>query len=219
MKKTAFMFVLLFASAGAAQAQSCNCTTTPFLPDPPCWNVCTVGLLASVGLDQLVQVIGVRESVARKIVDWPYRSSVSSFQDYRAILTEEELAHVAAKINSLSDWQLKELRTGSPYSSNLEVSASPGRTAVLGMMKIENQSKEVERAAVNRTAPRTATGDTTAEVTYYYYKDKKAEWRWKVKAANGRVIAESAEGYKTERECLEDIERVKHSSDSQVKTE
>ena len=46
---------------------------------------------------------------------------------------------------------------------------------------------------------------------YYYYKDAKGEWRWRLKAANGRIIADSGEGYTTERECLADIERVKGS--------
>lgn len=32
---------------------------------------------------------------------------------------------------------------------------------------------------------------TTAEV----YQDKGGEWRWRLKARNGRVIADSAEGY------------------------
>lgn len=27
------------------------------------------------------------------------------------------------------------------------------------------------------------------------YKDVKGEWRWQVKAGNGRVVADSAEGY------------------------
>ena len=42
-------------------------------------------------------------------------------------------------------------------------------------------------------------------MTYYYYKDSKGEWRWRLKAANGRIIADSGEGYKSEHECLDDI--------------
>ena len=45
-------------------------------------------------------------------------------------------------------------------------------------------------------------------MTYYYYKDAKGEWRWRL-AANGRIIADSGEGYKNEQECLNDINRVK----------
>jgi len=53
-------------------------------------------------------------------------------------------------------------------------------------------------------------------MTYEYYKDAKGEWRWRLKASNGRIIADSAEGYTTERECLVDIERVKGSKDAPV---
>ena len=53
-------------------------------------------------------------------------------------------------------------------------------------------------------------------MTYIYYKDAKDEWRWRLKAANGRIIADSGEGYTTEHECLADIDRVKNSSDAPV---
>lgn len=29
-----------------------------------------------------------------------------------------------------------------------------------------------------------------------YYKDKKKEWRWRVVARNGNILADSGEGYK-----------------------
>lgn len=56
-------------------------------------------------------------------------------------------------------------------------------------------------------------------MTYVYYKDAKGEWRWRLKASNGRIIADSGEGYTTERECLAAIDRVKASSDAPVKKE
>ena len=54
-------------------------------------------------------------------------------------------------------------------------------------------------------------------MTYVYYKDAKGEWRWRLKAANGRTIADSGEGYRNESECLADIDRVKGSKDAPVK--
>ena len=30
---------------------------------------------------------------------------------------------------------------------------------------------------------------------FHTYKDSKGEWRWQLKAANGRIVADSAEGY------------------------
>lgn len=56
-------------------------------------------------------------------------------------------------------------------------------------------------------------------MTYVYYKDAKGEWRWKLLSSNGRILADSGEGYTTERECLADIERVKSSTDAPVKKE
>jgi len=38
-----------------------------------------------------------------------------------------------------------------------------------------------------------------------------------LKAAKGRIIADSGEGYKSEQECLKDIDRVKASKDAPVK--
>ena len=38
-----------------------------------------------------------------------------------------------------------------------------------------------------------------------------------MKAANGRIIADSGEGYKSEHECLADIDRVKASNDAPIK--
>jgi len=53
-------------------------------------------------------------------------------------------------------------------------------------------------------------------MTYIYYKDKKGEWRWRLVASNGRIIADSGEGYKSEKECKDDIDRVKNSKDAPV---
>lgn len=52
---------------------------------------------------------------------------------------------------------------------------------------------------------------------YYYFNDHEGEWRWLLKAGNGRVIAASGEAYEGEKECLYDIELVKGSSSCQVK--
>lgn len=56
-----------------------------------------------------------------------------------------------------------------------------------------------------------------AKMIYYYFKDQQGEWRWLLKAGNGRLIAASGEPYEDEQECLYDIELVKGSSNSLVK--
>lgn len=39
-------------------------------------------------------------------------------------------------------------------------------------------------------------------------KDKAGEWRWNLKAKNGEIIADSAEGYKNKADCKHGIELV-----------
>ena len=53
-------------------------------------------------------------------------------------------------------------------------------------------------------------------MTYYYSKDAKGEWRWRLKASNGKIIADSGEGYKNEADCLAAIELVKRSGNAPV---
>lgn len=49
-------------------------------------------------------------------------------------------------------------------------------------------------------------------MTYFYvYRDSKNEYRWHLKSANGRIIADSGEGYVTKQGCLGGIDIVKGS--------
>ena len=41
------------------------------------------------------------------------------------------------------------------------------------------------------------------------YVDSKGEWRWRLISANGRIVADSAEGYKRKASVMRAIERVK----------
>ncbi len=40
------------------------------------------------------------------------------------------------------------------------------------------------------------------------YKDKKKEWRWRLKASNGKIIADSGEGYKNKEDAENGISLV-----------
>jgi uncharacterized protein YegP (UPF0339 family) len=44
------------------------------------------------------------------------------------------------------------------------------------------------------------------------YKDAKDEYRWRLRAANGQVIATSGEGYTSRASCLNGIESVKSNA-------
>jgi uncharacterized protein YegP (UPF0339 family) len=41
------------------------------------------------------------------------------------------------------------------------------------------------------------------------YRDKKREWRWRVRAANGRVLADSGEGYKRRSDAVRGVRRTR----------
>lgn len=46
---------------------------------------------------------------------------------------------------------------------------------------------------------------------YEIYKDKRGEWRWRLKAANGKILAVSSEGYNHKIDCANCIAMVRGS--------
>jgi uncharacterized protein YegP (UPF0339 family) len=55
---------------------------------------------------------------------------------------------------------------------------------------------------------------------FQIYEDNKGEFRWKLRAANNRAIADSAEGYKNKRDCLLGIQLVRRlSQTAEIKDE
>lgn len=40
------------------------------------------------------------------------------------------------------------------------------------------------------------------------YHDTKGEWRWRLKATNGKIIADSGEGYINKQDCLDTLARI-----------
>ena len=51
---------------------------------------------------------------------------------------------------------------------------------------------------------------------YYTYQDAQGYWRWRLYAANNRIIAESGESYHNKQDCLSAINLVKGSSNAPV---
>lgn len=47
---------------------------------------------------------------------------------------------------------------------------------------------------------------------YWIYRDRLSQWRWRLVAANSRVIADSGEGYYNKSDCLAGIALVKGSA-------
>ena len=48
------------------------------------------------------------------------------------------------------------------------------------------------------------------------YKGHDGEWRWRLRAANGNVIADSAEGYERRGDCERGIELVRSSANASL---
>ena len=44
------------------------------------------------------------------------------------------------------------------------------------------------------------------------YKDKSDEYRWRLRHANGNIMADSAEGYKNKKDILHAIETIKQEA-------
>ena len=49
---------------------------------------------------------------------------------------------------------------------------------------------------------------------FHIYKDDKGEWRWRLKATNGKILADSGEGYSTKQACRDGIDLVKSTNTS-----
>ncbi len=47
---------------------------------------------------------------------------------------------------------------------------------------------------------------------FIIYRDSKKEWRWRLKASNGKIIADSGEGYKRKFDCIACTARVREAS-------
>lgn len=52
--------------------------------------------------------------------------------------------------------------------------------------------------------------------SYLIYKDAAGEYRWRYQAVNGRIIADSGEGYKTKKDCRHGLDLVRNSKDHAV---
>lgn len=53
-------------------------------------------------------------------------------------------------------------------------------------------------------------------MAYYVYRDASYQWRWRLVAANHRIIAVSSEAYQNKSDCLHAVQLVKGSSAAPV---
>lgn len=77
--------------------------------------------------------------------------------------------------------------------------------------KIDARAKKL--IAEEHARSTSATGHGTR---FHVFKDTNGEWRWRLIAVNGRIIASSGEGYKAVKSCLSSIDIVKSSGAAEV---
>jgi uncharacterized protein YegP (UPF0339 family) len=64
-----------------------------------------------------------------------------------------------------------------------------------------------------------ASDDAAKSITFETYRDQKEEHRWRLKAANGQIIATSGQGYKDKRDCKNAVDRIKKDAATKLKFE
>ena len=51
---------------------------------------------------------------------------------------------------------------------------------------------------------------------YEVYRDKKHEYRWRLRHGNGNILSMASEGYKAKADCMKCIDNNKNSKDATV---
>jgi uncharacterized protein YegP (UPF0339 family) len=49
-------------------------------------------------------------------------------------------------------------------------------------------------------------------MTFEVFRNRKKEWRWRLRAANGRIVANSGESYRRRIDCMDGINLVRGTS-------
>ncbi|HVF67805.1 MAG TPA: DUF1508 domain-containing protein [Pyrinomonadaceae bacterium] len=128
--------------------------------------------------------------------------------DHRAIL-ETEKSHCEERVRGLKAY-VKELT---------EMSAKHGTDEALLHEDLSKAKCDIEYYESQAAGLDSALGESFDSAAFHVYKDGAGEWRWNLKAANGRIIADSGEGYHDRGDCIHAIELVRSLSKAPVKEE
>jgi len=128
--------------------------------------------------------------------------------DQRTML-EAHKSHCEQKVRGLKAY-VRELT---------EMSAKHGTDEELLREDLSKAKCDIEYYESEAAGACAALGEALGAAAFHVYKDNAGEWRWNLKAANGRIIADSGEGYKDRADCLHGIELVKSLKDAPVEGE
>jgi hypothetical protein len=104
-------FIALCPVIGAQAAENqCDCTTFPFLPDPPCADNCMAKHLAIASLEDLETIFGLPENAAKTIDQISPRNRPRSVEGYSQILSENAYEALQKRVRAITGAELAQVR-------------------------------------------------------------------------------------------------------------
>lgn len=128
--------------------------------------------------------------------------------DQRALL-ETQKSHCEEKVRGLKAY-VRELT---------EMSARHGTDEAILHEDLSKARCDIEYYEGQTAAIDAALDESMGSASFHVYKDNAGEWRWRLKAVNGRIIADSGEGYRDRGDCIHSIELVRSLNKAPVKEE
>ena len=92
----------------------CDCTKWPFRPDPPCFSECSAKVIRAASPEKLVNVLGVTQRLADKLVEFRSRHSLRSLDDLKTSFSQSEIDTIVRQIKTLDQRKVSELQNLSP---------------------------------------------------------------------------------------------------------
>jgi len=126
--------------------------------------------------------------------------------DQRAML-ETHKSHCEERVRSLRSY-VNELT---------EMSAKCGTDEALFHEDISKARCDIEYYESQAAGCDSELDKADGSAAFHVYKDNAGEWRWHLKAGNGRIVADSGEGYKERGGCIHSIELVRSFYKAPVK--
>jgi|SRR5271165_175308 len=102
--------IALYTASTWGSDNRCDCTKFPFEPDPPCANKCIAEYLAIASLDDLRNIFGLPDDIAKMIASIPSNSRPHSLEDYKRIISEPAYQVLEQRIHSLRAQDFERVR-------------------------------------------------------------------------------------------------------------
>jgi uncharacterized protein YegP (UPF0339 family) len=74
-------------------------------------------------------------------------------------------------------------------------------------------------AGAGLLAPQRALARADGKLKFEVYQDNAKEYRWRLKAANGEILATSGQGYKAKADCKHGVERIQQDANARLNFE